>query len=182
MRKDEIKKVSIFDFDGTLIDTELPDTGKAIWKEKTGEDYPHKGWWSKKETLDVDVFENKPFDDIVANFEVEKANPNTHVVLCTGRIIKLTTPVHKILDKYGFEFDDIILNGDRRFGGKGMDNNTLAYKVRVLGHMVKEFPNIEELEFWDDRASQHPTFIQWGKLQNIKVTIHLVHQTEKNRH
>jgi len=105
MRRDEVKKVSIFDFDGTLIDTALPEIGKKIWKEKTGEDYPHKGWWSKKETLDIDVFENKPFDAVEKAFKVERSKPNTFVVLCTGRIVRLTTPVNKILDKYGFEFD-----------------------------------------------------------------------------
>lgn len=181
MRRNEVKKVSIFDFDGTLIDTALPDVGKKIWKEKTGDDYPHRGWWSKKETLDIDVFDNEPFDDMVDAYNVESSNPNTYVVLCTGRIIRLTTPVTKILDKYGFEFDDVILNGDRRYSGKGMDNNTMAFKIRVLGDMVNQFPNIEELEFWDDRLEHVATFKQWAKQQKIKVTIHLVDR-EENRH
>jgi len=181
MRREQVKKVSIMDFDGTLIDTALPDAGKKIWKEKTGEDYPHRGWWSKKETLDIDVFDNEVFEDMGWQYETEKADPNTYVVLCTGRIIRLTTPVNKILDKYGFEFDDVILNGDRRYSGKGMDNDTMAFKLRVLGDMIKQFPNIEELEFWDDRLQHHVTFKQWADQQKIKVTIHLVDR-EENRH
>lgn len=182
MRKEEIKKVSIFDFDGTLIDTALPDAGRKIWKEKTGEDYPHVGWWSKKETLDIDVFENEPFEDMVDAFNVERSKPNTFMVLCTGRIVKLTTPVNKILDKYEFKFDDVILNGDRRYSGKGMDNSTMPFKIRVLADMLKQFPNLEEIEFWDDRDEHVPTFKQWAKQQKkVKVTINHVH-TEENRH
>jgi len=180
MKREQVKKVSIFDFDGTLIDTALPDEGKKIWKEKTGEDYPHRGWWSKKETLDINVFDNEPFHDVEKAFKVERSKPNTFVVLCTGRIVRLTTPVNKILDKYGFKFDDVILNGDRRYSGKGMDNSTLPYKLRVLGSMIKEFPNLEEIEFWDDRNEHMPTFKQWAKEQKIKVTINHV-QTEENR-
>jgi len=41
----EIKKLISFDFDDTLVHTTLPAEGKVIWKEKTGEDWPHRGWW-----------------------------------------------------------------------------------------------------------------------------------------
>jgi len=181
MKREQVKKVSIFDFDGTLIDTALPDEGRKIWKDKTGEDYPHRGWWSKKETLDVNVFENEPFDDMVDAFEIEKSNANTFLVLCTGRIVRLTNEVNAILDKYGFVFDDVILNGDRRYSVKGMDNDTMAFKLRVLGDMIKQFPNLEELEFWDDRDEHMVTFRQWARQQKIKVTINHVHQ-QKNRH
>jgi len=181
MKREQVKKVSIFDFDGTLINTALPDEGRKIWKDKTGEDYPHRGWWSKKETLDVNVFENEPFDDMVDAFEIEKSNANTFLVLCTGRIVRLTNEVNAILDKYGFVFDDVILNGDRRYSGKGMDNDTMAFKLRVLGDMIKQFPNLEELEFWDDRDEHMVTFRQWARQQKIKVTINHVHQ-QKNRH
>ena len=43
----EISKLSVFDFDGTLIDTPLPDYGKAEYKKKTGEDWPFPGWWGQ---------------------------------------------------------------------------------------------------------------------------------------
>ena len=66
MKLEQIRKVSIYDFDGTLIKTPEPELGKKIWKEKTGEDYPHKGWWGKRESLDIDIFEHEPFADIVS--------------------------------------------------------------------------------------------------------------------
>ena len=46
-----------FDFDDTLIHTMLPDPGMQIWEEKTGKPWPYIGWWSKFETLDMDIFD-----------------------------------------------------------------------------------------------------------------------------
>ena len=57
----------------------------------------------------------------------------------------------------------------------------MAFKLRVLGDMIKQFPNLEELEFWDDRDEHMVTFRQWARQQKIKVTINHVHQ-QKNRH
>lgn len=171
-----ITKVAVFDFDGTLIHTLEPEEGKKIWKEKTGEDYPHRGWWGRRETLDINVFDNEPFPDIESIYRKEASNENTYVSLCTGRIVPLTNEVKAILDKYNLIFDDVILNGDKRFqdsGGHG--NDTLAFKIRYLASLQKTFPNLKVIEFWDDRREHHSTFKQWALVQPIDVIIHLVH-------
>jgi hypothetical protein len=173
MDLEQIKKVSVFDFDGTLIDTTMPDVGKKMWKDATGEDYPHKGWWGRRESLDINIFPNKPFADIVSEFNKAKSEPNTFVVLCTGRITPLTNEVLAILNKYNFVFDDVVLTGDKRF--QGDSNNTVGFKVNYLNSLQKQFPNLEQIEFWDDRRHHHTTFVQWGKLQPIPVKINLVH-------
>ena len=46
-----IKKLVCFDFDDTLCNTVKHDDGKIIWREKFGTEYPHRGWWSKEESL-----------------------------------------------------------------------------------------------------------------------------------
>ena len=51
-----IKKLVCFDFDDTLCNTVKHDDGKVIWREKFGVEYPHRGWWSKPESLDMDIF------------------------------------------------------------------------------------------------------------------------------
>ena len=51
------KKLISFDFDDTLVKTPLPEEGKIVWKEKTGTDWPHRGWWSKPESLDMEIFD-----------------------------------------------------------------------------------------------------------------------------
>ena len=47
----------VFDFDATLIKTTLPDVGKGMWSSHHGIEYPHVGWWGRKESLDSDVFD-----------------------------------------------------------------------------------------------------------------------------
>jgi hypothetical protein len=182
MTNNSIKKVTIIDMDGTLIDTTEPNEGKKIWKEKTGEDYPHKGWWSKRETLDADVFENDVYDDMLDVYKKAKSEENTFIALCTGRIIPLKRQVEKILDKHELAFDDVILNGDKRFAVKGQGNDTLSYKVRVLSSLKGRFPNLEEIEFWDDRDSHHQTFKEWGAKQPMKVQINYVVREKNTLH
>jgi len=175
MNVNEITKVSVFDFDGTLIDTAMPDEGKRIWKEKTGEDYPHKGWWSKRESLDLNVFPNDAFPDMASEFRKAKSEPNTFVALCTGRITPLTSQVKAVLNKHGFQFDDVVLTGDNRFNAGA--NNTLRFKINYLNSLQKQFPNLKEIEFWDDRDEHHDTFIAWSRLQSITVHIHHIKRT-----
>ena len=172
----KITKVSVFDFDGTLIDTTMPDEGKKLWKQKTGEDFPHKGWWSKRESLDLNVFPNNAFDDMRSEFNNAKSEPNTFVALCTGRITPLTNQVKAVLAKHGFKFDDVVLTGDNRFNNGA--NNTLSFKINYLNSLQKQFPNLEEIEFWDDRDEHQATFVQWGRLQSIPVYIHHVKRQE----
>ena len=158
MKLEQIRKVSIYDFDGTLIKTPEPELGKKIWKEKTGEDYPHKGWWGKRESLDIDIFEHEPFADIVSEFNKSKTESHTFTVLLTGRIIPLTNEVLAILNKYNLVFDDVVLTGDKRF--QGDSNNTLSFKVNYLNSLQGQFPNLEQIEFFDDRREHHATFVQ----------------------
>jgi len=179
---ESIKKVAIIDMDGTLVDTIGSDEGRKIWKEKTGDDFPHKGWWSKRETLDIDIFDNNLYQDILDEYHKVKSEDNTFVILCTGRIIPLIKQVKAILTKHELEFDDVILNGDKRFSVKGGANDTLAYKVRVLDSMKDRFPNLEEIVFWDDRDHHHSTFKEWGDKQPIKVTINHVFREEDSSH
>jgi hypothetical protein len=182
MRENSVKKVAIIDMDGTLINTIGPDEGKRVWKEKTGEDFPHRGWWSKRESLDINIFDNDLFPDILSEYQRVKSEESTFVILCTGRITPLRKQVDAILNKHNLEFDDVILNGDKRFSVKGGDNDTLNYKVRVLSSLSNRFPNLEEIEFWDDRDKHHPVFKEWGVKQPIKVTINHVVRLEDTSH
>ena len=86
-------KLSIMDFDGTLINTPLPEEGKVTYKNKTGKDWPHVGWWSKAESLDMNIFNIKSIPDVVTDYNVEKSNPNNIVVMLTGRLLKLQKEV-----------------------------------------------------------------------------------------
>ena len=177
MKKNEdIRKVKVIDFDGTLINTQEPEKGRLIYKAKTGNDWPHKGWWSKPETLDMNIFPNEPFNDITQEYSKDINDPTAFVSLVTGRIIRLSNEVNNILTHYGFKFDEVILNGDRNYVLKGSRNDTIDFKIRYLEALKIRFPNLEEIEFFDDRDEHINTFIQWGKLQTIPVNIiHVKH-------
>ena len=161
-----ITKLAIIDFDGTMVDTGLPETGMPIWKEKTGTDYPHKGWWGREESLDMKVFNWPVYDDMVEVYEEEMARANTHVVMMTGRLAKLDKHVISILDYYGLEFDDY-----RFMTGGG----TIKSKSRDLEKFKVRFPNLELIEMWDDRTSHIVEFQAWGDAQDVPFKINHVH-------
>lgn len=152
MRK--ITKLSIFDFDGTLISTPLPIDGKLTYLEKKGESWPHRGWWGQGLSLDMDIFEMPVIEDVIASYEKEKLNSNTGLIVLTGRLEGLRTEVKAILDAKGLEFDEIHLNT----GGR-----TENVKMRTISKLLKKFPEVTQVEAWDDRIEHIPIFEKFGE-------------------
>jgi len=149
-------KLSIFDFDDTLVNTPLPDYGEIKYKEVTGKEWPHQGWWSKKESLDTDIFDMPLNKDVHSDYLKEKSNPETVVVMLTGRMFKLADYVKKILDENGLQFDEYRYN---------MGGSTDKSKMKTMEQLLEKYPNVVEIEQWDDRLEHIPTFEDWGKKQ-----------------
>jgi hypothetical protein len=163
---DKITKISIFDFDGTLINTATPDTGKLIWKEKTGQDWPHIGWWSKKESLDSTVFDNSTISSVVNAYKVESVNPNTLTIMMTGRIPRLSNEVESILTSNGLKFDKYLYNNS---------SDTLKFKLGKLDSLITQYPNLKVIELWEDREPHVIAFREWGDSHpNIRVKVNQV--------
>lgn len=143
MIKEEVdrseKKVVFYDFDGTLMDSPLPEYGKAIYQEKTGKPYPHQGWWGRSESLDLRVFDIKTNPEVEAAYRKDIADPNTYVVLLTNRLAKLDRAIIAVLDKHNMNFDAYSFKNDGREKGE-----------RVLDIMKSSYPDIKKLEFYDD--------------------------------
>ena len=152
----KITKLSIFDLDGTLISTPLPEDGKKIWLEKTGKPWPHEGWWGRQESLDLEVFEMATVEAVIKDYEKEYADENTAVVLLTGRMVKLTDHVMAILKAKELIFDDYHLNR----GGE-----TSQAKIKSMDKLLKKYPDVIEMEQWDDRLKHIPIFQEWGDKQ-----------------
>jgi hypothetical protein len=106
----KITKVAIFDFDGTLISTPLPEEGKKTYKEKTGKDWPHAGWWGQPMSLDMSVFDMPTISNVISDYKKEITNPDTMVVMVTGRMVKLTDLVKDILNRHGLRFHEYHFN------------------------------------------------------------------------
>lgn len=167
------KKLISFDFDKTLFFTPEPELSKDVFLEKTGKVWPHRGWWGKPETLDMNIFDiplNKwvyskylEFSDIEENF----------MILATGRLKKvdgMVDNVNKILDKNSIEFDEVHLN----WGG-----DTLKFKLKLFEQKIKHL-EVEEFIMLDDRQEHLVEFEKWAEEQNIKITIiDVVNKTEK---
>lgn len=162
---DKINRIVIFDFDGTLINTATPDTGKDIWKHKTGQDWPHIGWWSKKESLDTEVFDNKPISSVVDAYKRESSNPNTLLIMMTGRIPRLSNEVETILNSNGLKFDKYLYNNS---------SDTLNFKLSKLDEFLTMYPNLESILMYDDREEHVIEFRRWGD-SHSEINFKIVH-------
>lgn len=153
----KITKLSIFDFDGTLIDTPLPDVGKSLYEQKTGKKWPHEGWWSKPESLDMQIFDMKVVPSVKTSYHEEKSKEETLMVMLTGRMINnkvdLTANVKAILDAHEFEFDEYILNR----GGA-----TEVSKMKTMEKLLEKYKDVDFIEMWDDRDAHIPIFEEFG--------------------
>jgi hypothetical protein len=56
IKKIMVKKLVSFDFDGTLIHTPTPESGKEHWEKTTGLSWQGRGWWGNAESLNTNVF------------------------------------------------------------------------------------------------------------------------------
>lgn len=171
---DEKTELYVFDFDGTLVDTPLPEEGKLIWKEKTGKDWEG-GWFSEPESLNTDVFDMPTFPDVISAYNKIDSDPNVLRVMLTGRIQVLHKYVKDILDSKGLRFDDYLYND----GGETSQN-----KRNHIEMILKYNPNIREVVIFDDRDEHIPVFQEWGDdlveqglLDNFKIN-----HVHSNRH
>ncbi len=152
----KITKLSIFDFDGTLVDTPLPDKGKDEYLKKTGKPWPHEGWWGRHESLDMEVFEMPSIESVIGDYEREIAAEDTAVVLLTGRMVKLTDHVMAILNAKNLKFDEYHLNR----GGA-----TDVAKIKSMEKLLEKYTDTDMIEMWDDRELHIPVFEAWGQKQ-----------------
>ena len=150
------KKLTIWDFDGTLVDTALPEEGKKIYKEKTGKDWPHAGWWGQPMSLDMNIFDMPTINSVIGDYKKEIQDPNTMVVMVTGRMVKLSDLVKDILNKYGLKFHEYHFNR----GG-----STEIAKKKTFDQILSQNPTIKEVTLFDDREEHIPIFQAWGDEQ-----------------
>lgn len=164
----KIKKLVCFDFDDTICHTIKPEEGKDIWHKAKGEVWPHIGWWSKPETLDLDIFDTKINPYVHSAYLDVKSDPNNFVFLATGRVEKLREEVTAVLDNLGLEFEAIYLNT----GG-----DTFKFKTKLFEKMIRSIKP-EEFIMFDDREEHIVKFREWAKTIDCKITIiDVIHKT-----
>jgi len=137
-----IKKIAFYDHDGTLMDIPMPDTGRIIWKQRTGNDYPHTGWWGQPDSLNQEIFDIKPFPQINQMLNKDNADSSTYTVLLTNRIPRIEPIVMSLLQSFNIKFDEYSFKTDNR-----------NKKERIVD-IIKKFPSIEEITVYDDQNDQ----------------------------
>lgn len=160
----QYKKLICFDFDDTLFHTPLPEDGKPVWKEKTGTEWPYKGWWGKPESIDDEIFDIPKNEWTYKRYLEAVADPDAYVILATGRLAKvegMREKIDKLLRDNNIEFDEVHLN----WGG-----DTFLFKCHLLEQTISKL-GVPELVFYDDREEHLPKFVEWAKEQDIKSTI-----------
>lgn len=167
------KKLISFDFDGTLIMTPLEEEGKKVWQEINGHKYPHKGWWSHPESLDLNIYKPEPNPWVLEEFKKSTSEDN-YVFIATGRIKKLESDVKKVLEFNNiskresaktFGYDDLFTNT----GGE-----TFNFKTKLFEKIISENPDSDEFIMYDDREEHLDKFCEWAEKQPIKIKIYNV--------
>jgi hypothetical protein len=146
-----IKRLIAFDMDGTLLNTFGPEEGMGIWREKTGTEYPKIGWWSKPESLDLNVFDIKPFPKVLNILNKEMLNSESYVIILTSRIEKLRPNVQAVLDTNQINVHKLDMNQ----GNENKGDKILKY--------IQEFPDLEEINVYDDREKDIISYKQIKK-------------------
>ena len=150
-----------FDFDGTLIHTNTPETGRVEWEKKTGLSWAGRGWWGNPESLNTNVF-HPPVNQWVYNqFLKYQSDKNNYVFIATGRLAKLERQVQKVLDLHDIKCDLYCNTGGETFN----------FKKHLFETLIDSYPSAKELIMFDDRHEHLIQFVEWGKKQSIKVTI-----------
>ena len=162
---EDINKISIFDFDGTLMKTPDSTEGKKQWGEFYGKDYPHKGWWGKPESLDDAVFDIQPIESTVSDYKKEINNPNTFVIMLTGRLPHQSSQVEELLALHNIYFKEYHYKSD---------GDTLTSKLNTIKSLLNRFPQVKEIEMWEDRETHVIAFEEWGKENGINIKVNYI--------
>lgn len=160
----KIERLVAFDFDGTIMNTPMPDEGKSMWEKFHGKKFMYKGWWSKPESLDLNCLKIYPFPNVLNRFENAKSNTNTYVIILTSRMDKLRPNVQAILDVYNIRVDKL----DMKYCNKTKGEKILDY--------VDELPNLTEICVYDDRESDIASYQSIVDMlpKKIKFNIYMV--------
>jgi len=150
-----MKKLAVYDFDGTLVKSPTPNPGKSEWVKYYNKQYPTKGWWSKPESLDLNVFNFDPFPIVVAKIRDDYVDKDTYVLILTARLEQLRPQVESILKSKNIPYNKLIMNytGDLNKGD-------------VIMHYMEKFPDIEEIDVYDDMQDKLDKLEEYTSIRN----------------
>ena len=149
--------LNVFDFDGTLMNSPLPEEGKVKYKELTGQEWPHRGWWGQIDSLKP--FDVKPIESTKDLYNQYTVLPNSVNVLMTNRLAKFEPVVkEKLRGLYIFDYYDF--------------KNDNREKPDRIKDILKNNPSIEVINIFDDMDEQIERFNRF-KEENPELEINV---------
>ena len=151
----KVTKLSIFDMDGTLLDSPTPENGKQKYKEVTGKEYPYEeGWWGKLESFVP--FDIKSNPGIVDFYNEAKKSPSTKCVLMTNRIPKFESAVKEKLANNNLHFDEYSFKSGR------------DEKPARIKKFLEKYPDVTEVDVFDDQQDQLVPLEEFKRIMEIE--------------
>lgn len=152
--------LNVFDFDGTLMHSPLPTPGKEKYKEITGKEWPHKGWWGQIDSLAP--FDVEPIPGTQKLYDEYTSIPNSVNILMTNRIPKFEPVVkEKLNGLYIFDYYDF--KSDAR------------EKPDRIKDILKNNPTITTINIFDDMDDQIQKFEAFKEANpDLEVNIHQI--------
>ncbi|KAG2382538.1 hypothetical protein C9374_005118 [Naegleria lovaniensis] len=161
-----IEHLHIYDFDGTLYETLLPEEGIPLYESVTGRPWPYGvGWWSKHESISAFSFLKDVNNEHVVkegealeHYLLLKAQKQRHdlIVMMTGRKSSLKRSVIEFLT-YRLE-DETLMPEVMCFKPDEFGSNTLGYKVQHIYAFCNSLPNLKFITMWEDRVEHANKF------------------------
>lgn len=142
-----IKTLLVIDFDGTLCNTPHPEYGKKMWSDYYNKEYPHIGWWSKPESLDLNVFDINCYKSMV-NIINKYSGSETYKMILTSRIYKLNDEIRKVLDRNNIYVDEINTKSGKKDKGER------------LKEIIIKFPELEKIMAFDDNIEDINAYLR----------------------
>ena len=163
-----IKKLKIFDFDHTLINTSFVQD-IADYEQSTGKFWQAdiNNFWETPESLTL--LPSKPNESVAEKFREFKKDKNNFIIVMTGRGQQLRKEVRHILDKFEFYPDLLFL--------RPIEQDILEYKKEMIRKFSEKFVGVE-IEMFEDRTNHANKFEKFGEELNIFLKVNKVLQKE----
>jgi hypothetical protein len=167
-----IRSLYVFDFDGTLAQSDSVESAVAHWEASTGRTWPQsKDWVSSVESfLPPSVVLPGP---AVAAFRAHCNRPNSAVVVLTARPRAAHQWVEAWLEREGMRPDGIIT--------KPAGTKALEFKITRIRDLASRIPHLKRLDVWEDSpvliaaemaAFREPSFLESTGLLASAIHIH----------
>lgn len=169
--KTMISRIAFYDFDGTIIDSPMPEIGKLLWAKKKGMKYPHVGWWSKPESLDMNVFDIKTIKDVEIRLQRDIEDKNCWVVLLTNRLLKLKPEVSDVLNFLNIKVDEFQMKDQLHY----------TKNIRIK-NVIQDFPQLTQIDILDDDLKNIDDFIELrDELQQDGIAVSIYKVTAQDK-